>query len=632
MCGIVGSFGPKNIQLTSSLDRLRHRGPDSGNVFSGPDWQIAFARLSIFDLSPRGMQPFKNKQCTIFYNGEIYNFKDLANTHKCEYLPKTRSDGEILPFLFTKYGIKFLNKVNGMFAMAIIDNLSGEKYLIRDRFAKKPLYFAKSDQNIIFASEIKAIKAIIPCKPCPDLALINLFFWGLPPPFSNFKNIFSILPGNFVRILPDNTFQTYQWYNGLNNLKEHEFKEDTFFDIFKDAVKLRYEADVPVGILLSGGLDSMLITDTLRREGKTLTALTCDIPFKSKIESPTDTTNPTQYCKQYSLSQISTKVDYDYWNKNILSIVESFDEIFLDSGNLIFYALGELAKKNNIKVVLVGNGGDELFGGYPWQSRVLNIPFFLQKTSSTKNLLLSKVEEISSHFSPGIFLRRFLKTARLLLCPSYGQMDIGGVFSYDILYNNRQPAKKIHNFANEINPCKANSSKMDWGNCVNQINIRQLVPQQNFKVDMGTMAFSVENRCPFLDYRVVEYMMAVSHSSKVLHGQKSLLRAFAKSKLPDYIVRSKKSGPTMPIGYWFKGKELSIAKQFLKSCKPLFGDFFGGPFADYWNNSKIEWENSKNSLTLFSLISLGLWLHYNIQSVNLSQSPSFEEFVLGQHQ
>jgi len=211
MCGIVGSFGPKNIQLTSSLDRLRHRGPDSGNVFSGPDWQIAFARLSIFDLSPRGMQPFKNKQCTIFYNGEIYNFKDLANTHKCEYLPKTRSDGEILPFLFTKYGIKFLNKVNGMFAMAIIDNLSGEKYLIRDRFAKKPLYFAKSDQNIIFASEIKAIKAIIPCKPCPDLALINLFFWGLPPPFSNFKNIFSIQPGNFVRILPDNTFQTYQW-------------------------------------------------------------------------------------------------------------------------------------------------------------------------------------------------------------------------------------------------------------------------------------------------------------------------------------------------------------------------------------------------------------------------------------
>lgn len=628
MCGISGIFGTQKIKLEKSLEKLCHRGPDSQKIFTGHRWKIAFARLAIFDLSPNGMQPFKNEVCTIFYNGEIYNYKELAFLYKNEFSPQTKSDGEILPFLYKKFGIEFLNQINGMFSMVIIDETTNTKFLIRDRFAKKPFYFIKKENNVFFSSEIKALKEITDCIPCPESTLMNLFFWGLPPPFSNFKNVNSIPPGSFVKILPDNSLKLEKWYCGLDKLVPREFKETEFSELFNSSLKLRYAADVPVGILLSGGLDSMLITETLRQQGKDLTALTCDIPDKSKTDSFTDSENPNRYCKEFRLKKVTTQVDYEFWNHNILDIVKSFDEVFLDSGNLIFYALGKLARQNGIKVVLVGNGGDELFGGYPWQSRFHMIHGFLQESSKIREGLLRSFEWISSQIPPSVFLRRILKTMRLVLAPVYAQMDIGGAFSYDILYKKRKPANEILHFSNQIKPYNKKKSGLDKGNLVNLVNIRQLVPQQNYKVDMGSMAYSVENRCPFLDYRIVEYMMGVAHLEKVKNGPKSLLRKFARSRLPHYILASKKSGPTMPTVFWFQKDRLSLAKMFIQKCRPLYGDFFGGWFADYWGNPKTDWGDTKNSLTLFALLSLGLWLQHNLQSNEFLGGSSFENHVL----
>ena len=628
MCGFVGIFGAQSesFDLASSINLLRHRGPDDSSFSSGKYWSIGFSRLAILDLSKNGMQPFQNASCAVFYNGEIYNFKELQKRFNKEFSPQSSSDGEILPFLFSEYGIKFLDMINGMFSMIVIDKQNNEVFLIRDRFAKKPFFYKHFGENTIFGSEIKALQQIVPCNPSSKSALMSLYFWGLPPPFSCYEDVYSVLPGHYIKLSALKRPENIRWYNPLQkNQSDKKFSHDYFESLFKDSLQLRYQADVPVGVLLSGGIDSMLITDTLRRSGKKVTALTCNIPNKEKWESSTDTENPKKYCSQFNLERICTTVDYDFWNKKICSIITNFDEPLLDSGNLIFYALGELANKHNIRVVLVGNGGDELFGGYPWQSRILNRPLFFGHTTQSKINLL-KIAEKCIEKAPRLRISRpALKIFRYLLFPEYFQMDISSTFSFDILHNSQSAAESIRAFANKLNKDILGNSFSDWGNHVNNINLQFLVPQQNYKVDMGSMAFSVENRCPFLDYRIVEYMMSIPHALKVQRGPKTLIKKYAEAYLPKYVLQSRKSGPTMPLPFWFYGDKMKIAKMFLLKSKNLFGDFFGGKFADYWLYGDQKLEKPCNALTLFALLSLALWIRRTSSTKNWNPELSFED-------
>ena len=161
MCGFVGYFSNKKINLSPALKSIAYRGPDKKKIVYTKDWSVAFNRLSIIDTSTRAMQPFTYKNVTVFVNGEIYNYVELREKFKKYFTPKTKSDIEIIPYLYSKYGIKFLNMLNGMFSMVIIDNKNNKKILIRDRFGKKPLFYFLDKKDIYFSSEVKALKKII---------------------------------------------------------------------------------------------------------------------------------------------------------------------------------------------------------------------------------------------------------------------------------------------------------------------------------------------------------------------------------------------------------------------------------------------------------------------------------------
>lgn len=631
MCGFVGVFGDQcQLQMQSAVDAIHHRGPDDSIIEKGEGWSIGFNRLAIIDLSDVAMQPFENERCIVFLNGEIYNYIELIADHANLFTPKSQSDVEIIPFLYEKYGINFLNKLNGMFSIALVDKVTGDKYLIRDRFAKKPLYYLKAKEMLVFGSEIKAIKKIVDLEADPASVLINMACWMVPPPIALYKHVKSIMPGSYLLITSDLSISEIKWYVPSLNDVTGKFSKEEFIYLLEDSVRLRTRSDVPMSLYLSGGLDSMSIAEIMRRNGADFSALTAEIIDKADLggEGNTDIVLPTKFCKENNIHQIGCMIDRNYWNKNIIRIVKNYEEIFLDSGNLVFYRLGELARANNIKVAMAGVGGDEIFGGYPWHSKLFALPTPLRG----RNEGLQKIENFIEHFISkmphGLLRRKLTRLTQLYMFPAYFQATaLGSFFVGDILDSSLPANDKLREVANKLYTSIANYPNLDWGNQVNLVNMGLTISNQNYKADMGSMAASVENRAPLLDYRLVEYMMCVPHEMKISKGHKSLFRESVKSILPPYITSAKKSGPTMPVNTWFQDSHLNEAKRFISTNQQLVGDFMGGEFVDHWCRDLSRWDGAQSKLPLFALISLTIWLKLNVQKLSIPDELTFSEIV-----
>tara|TARA_Y100001968_G_C19429988_1_gene756451 strand:+ start:521 stop:2422 length:1902 start_codon:yes stop_codon:yes gene_type:complete len=632
MCGFVGVFGSlEQISLDHALKAINHRGPDDTSIKKGLDWIVGFKRLSIIDLGKEAMQPFENECCLVYLNGEIYNYIELINEFRNEFTPQTSSDVEIIPFLYKRYGLNFLEKLNGMFSMVLIDKQTNKKYLIRDRFGQKPLYYTKTNKSIIFSSEIKAIKGLTDLKPDKGSVYINLACWMLPPPLTLFKNVFSLMPGELLSIEEDLVINSSQWYKLDEKVQKDKFSEEKFISIFSNSVNIRTRSDVPISIYLSGGLDSMMICNFMRNSSQVFSPLTADVSDKAQWdngdEANTDVENPQRYCKENNLINFSAQLNYDYWNKNIIRTVKNYEEIFIDSGNLVFYRLAALAKEKNIKVVLAGNGGDELFGGYPWQSKVLNLnPLFRSNINLSRNIQ-EIIENSLIKLGNSYLTNKVIRALQLYLFPGYyHSTSLSSSFVPDIIRESNIGNSKLRSIA-ENNFHSNHNNDIDWGNRVNISNFFSVIPSQNYKADMGSMAYSIENRAPFLDYRVVEYMLSISHNDKVKAGPKSLLRKVSKKYLPSYVSNAKKSGPTMPVNNWFASNNNDMYQNFLLSNKSLIIDFMGEEFANSWLKEDGYRRNSDNGLAVFSIISLILWLKLNYENQEIEDDCPFSELL-----
>ncbi len=263
MCGFVGYFGKDSIDLEEAREIIATRGLDMNGTKSGDCWRVAFNRLSIHDLSKNGMQPFEPfeyNKTIVYLNGEIFNYIELLEEHKDEFKPKSDSDVEIIPFLYNKYGMEFLNRLNGMFAIVLIDNKREKKYLIRDRFAEKPLYYTLDKDSLLFSSEVKALKKLKKLEIDKTNIKINFTCWFLPQPLSLYKEVFNVNAGSYIEY-KDGKLIEKRWYQP--NIKKcngsEEEREERFIELYKSAINLRLGSDVPVGLFLSGGLDSTSI-------------------------------------------------------------------------------------------------------------------------------------------------------------------------------------------------------------------------------------------------------------------------------------------------------------------------------------------------------------------------------------
>ncbi len=632
MCGFVGIVGRNKIDLEKSANLIFHRGPDKTSIEYKENYSVAFNRLSIIDVSDDGMQPFKSQDVTVYFNGEIYNYIELQKFYASEFTPKTRADGEILPFLYKKHGINFLHKVNGMFSMVIFDEKIKKAFFIRDRFAEKPLYY-KLDNNIFyFTSEIKALSSLLSLKEDIENLNININCLFLPQGLSLFKGIHSVNPGSYIELkYSDNlNFQEVKWYQPLIKIekKEKKFIFEKMDHLLNVSLKIRTRSDVPIGIFLSGGLDSSCVAYYAKKNyNHNLTSLTAFIEGKFDVEKNlTDIDLPKKFSSNLDIINHQVNFDFEFFDNNFIDVIFNCEELFLDSGNLMYYGLAKKAKELGLKVILKGNGGDEIFGGYPWQRKINFFPNSVLNFSFKKNL------KFLDFFSSEIISknRKFQKLSQILFTPKIWHAETladGIFFEFFSKDYKKNYLKKIGKVSQKIFEKCEKSLTSDINNNINFLNIYYPLGGSMYMSDMSAMFNSVENRSPLMDHNLFEFMLSISDSLKNKNGQKGIVREFLSWKnFPDYVTEAKKSGPTMNVNNWLNQlNKRNYFKLFLNKNKKILEYIFGTKINfDIIVNSKIQ----KNYFILFGFLSIILWFKIHVEKKFSYRNNKLTEVLL----
>ncbi len=581
MCGIVGAFGFKNCSfpitepyIAKMRDTMAHRGPDGVGAWISKDQKVGMGhrRLSIIDLSTIANQPMANSDGSlqVVFNGEIYNHadirKELNQIGKFQW--KTdHSDTEVILHAFEQWGIECLHKFRGMFAIGLWDEKKRELWLVRDRLGIKPLYYSLHDNRITFASEIKALLQDPDQKRAVhEEALFHyLSFLTTPAPQTLFDGILKLPPGTWLRIREDGTTEEKRYWDiwdnahSLEGVSEDEIAK-RLLDELKTAVKLRKVSDVPVGVFLSGGIDSST-NAALFSQGDNQKVKTFSIGYKGSYQSYQ---NELHYAKQVAdyvgAEYHELLLDIDDLMNFLPKMVHLQDEPIADPVCVPVYYVSKLARENGVMVCQVGEGADELFWGYNgWKKelkyqRIMDkpIPAFLKKLGLLPLKLLGR--RYSAHYER---LRR----------SSLGQPIFWGgaeAFTQTQKMKLLSPRlrKKFKNFTSweALKPIRERFEKNAWEKTplqwMSYLDLNLRLPELLLmRVDKMSMGVSLEGRVPFLDHKFVELSMSIPESMKTKNGTlKYILKKAVRGVIPDEIIDRPKQGFGVPIYEWFFDK------------------------------------------------------------------------------
>lgn len=543
MCGIVGFVGhaQKNT-LSSLLSSIPHRGPDDHGDYLATGIQMGFRRLSIIDLSPSGHQPMTNEDESIWiaFNGEIYNYQELRKELVKKHRFMSQSDTEVLIHGYEEWGIdKLLSKINGMFAFCLHDKNTQQTFLARDRIGKKPLYYFQTKDYLAFSSETKAFFKLkeFSFGINPDMFELFMGFPYLPDNTNTLlKGVLKIAPGHYMRISEDLQSENIAYWRVPKSAQLHSlsYNIEKLEFLLSDAINKRLIADVPVGILLSGGLDSSLITAVASKNNKSINTITISFP-KSGIDESMHAAEVSRHCNTtHHDLKLSTPASYDVLEKNI----DMYDDLSTtDSGLFSTYLLSREIRKLGVRVVLVGEGADELFGGYSWFG-------FSQK--------------------PFSYLPESARTT---------------LYYYAIM--RQLPGKNTRKHASFLHQ-KLQETGGSYFKKIQAYEARYSLPNHYcMKVDKGTMYASIEARAPYMDYRIVELVRTIKdqqllsgdwHQPAAV-GEKHILRQIAQKYLPTSIVERKKRGGMISVHHLLQ-EGLKKDKKLILS-NPLLLDYYG---------------------------------------------------------
>jgi len=545
MCGINGilTFTSENVdenQLLKMRDSLEHRGPDDAGHYVNGSIGLGHRRLSIIDTSAGGHQPFhsENKRYVMVFNGEIYNYKSFYGELKSKGLHlRTGSDTEVLLLLFELYGMTFLHRLQGMFAFAIYDTLDKKLYLARDRMGVKPLYYAFYKNAVYFASEQKALfTAGVPLELSEnglDEYFFNRFVAGENTLYNRVKKL---MPGHFM-VLENDGYTTYhQWWSLQSEILHFPTIKDPkkwFEETFFESVKLRMVSDVPVGVLLSGGLDSCSILSSLYHQNfKDIN--TFNIGFSE--DEHNESFLAKKITEEYDYTFNSTQLNNESLFQNLVESTYFQDEPLMHLNEPHLLAVSKLAKPK-VKVLLSGEGADELMGGYV-RYKALKSPSLLKVVSGLR------------------LMHRFTKTPRYDKLMRYSKIDNvddlvifngSNVFPDDIksfygradkpfnIYRN-----KVLKEAKELYPNNPQRQSLYF----DQHTYMCSLLDRNDRCTMGT---SIECREPFLDYRLIAGLGTLD-DQWLFSGKKGkfILKETMKTMLPEEIVQFRKIGLSAP--------------------------------------------------------------------------------------
>lgn len=555
MCGIFGYYhrDGRSLEyevLAAMSEAIRHRGPDDRGIYIDEGMAIGNQRLSIIDLQG-GHQPFVSHdgQIIVVQNGEIFNHIELAkDLARAGYPCRTHSDTEVLLRLYESEGIGFLHKLNGMFAFAIIDKREQSMYIVRDRIGVKPLYVYDDGRQLTFASEIKSIlKAGIP-KPAMNKEALHhyLSFNYVPAPFTMYEGIKHLMPGHVMKVTPDGS-ETWRWWNladvqPVYGRGEREWIEE-FDAIIDDAVRLRMRSDVPFGAFLSGGVDSSTIVGLMARHMVQ--------PVKTFCIGFRDPRYDESSFAQAAANRFGTEHKMEVVEPDMLDLwplaTYHCDQPHGDVSFLPTYRVSELAVRE-VKVVLTGDGADELFAGYDKYKDFFSLPGiqFLDDDTFQR----SYFDSISLFSAEGKH-NLYSTEMRREIC-NLDSFDVAKPFFDAVPHQDR----------------------------INQalfLDLQLLLSGNNLvKPDRMGMAVSLEARTPFLDYRMMEFAFRMPGELKLKSGEtKYIYKKAVLGLIGEELAYRKKQMFTVPVGEWFKTSKKKYCEDRIRYLGRVHSTFEG---------------------------------------------------------
>lgn len=565
MCGIAGKFSfnsriaVSHSEIQEMAESLRHRGPDDTGITVRGRVGLANTRLAIIDLSPQGHQPMcdDTEKIWIVFNGEIYNYQSLRKDLQTEGIHfRSNTDTEVIIYLYKKYGLDCLGHLRGMFAFALWDEEKQQLFLARDRVGKKPLKYYYNSKCFLFASELKAILKNAGAPKEVDFGAIDeyLTYRYVPHPKTGFKNIWKLEPGHYLLVHADGNIEKKKYweldYSQKLLLSEQEW-EKIIQEKLQESVKLRLVSDVPLGVHLSGGIDSSIITALVVNE--------CSSPLQTfSIGFKESEYNELPYARLVAQRYHTIHHEYIVEPKALREIIPllayHYEEPYADSSALPTWYLCSLTK-SKVTVALNGDGGDENFAGYTRYTyfklyfKLRNIPFknqlrFVSRAlySPTHNKVFKKSYRFWGLYAsnPMNFYQNLMscfseKEKRAMYCPDHTLIQYSRWRTF------------LEGYWKE-------AKNLDWLDQTLSTDINSYLPDDLLtKVDIASMAHGLEVRSPFLDHEFLELTAKIPPRLKLKgYTQKYLLKKLAYQLIPKECIERPKKGFATPLRYWFR--------------------------------------------------------------------------------
>ncbi|HEY6005025.1 MAG TPA: asparagine synthase (glutamine-hydrolyzing) [Anaeromyxobacter sp.] len=638
MCGIVGqySFGGPADRDTSARDRelvlrmrdsIAHRGPDDAGLWQSADGRVVLGhrRLSIVDVSSAGHQPMSNEDGTVWitFNGEIYNHAELRKRLRLDdrHRFRSRTDTEVLLHLYEEQGLAFVEAIDGMFAIGLWDQARERLLLVRDRMGKKPVYYTIAGGRLLFASEVKALLAHPDVARRLDLAALNqyLTFSNVPEPRTLFEGIHKLPPGHTLVCDRRGSIAVERYWSPLDGPawtppRDRGEAVERVRDLVQEAVRKRLMADVPVGAFLSGGVDSSTNVALMSRLVSTpLQTFTVEFTGFGPAENFHDVPYARQVASMFGCRHTEVPVSVKEAVGYLSEMVQGQDEPLGDPACLPMHFVSRAAREAGIKVVLVGEGSDEVFCGYP------DFPALL-RTFNGRWSLLRKMPR---------FVRRAVKAGAELAGAPGGRVDVlrraaDGEPLYmglDVVFFDWEKARLYTEEGRRAMPHKAADTVggyyaeilgrrpgADFSQQMSYVELRNRLPELLLmRVDKFSMAHSLEARAPFLDHELAAYALSLPASMKMNGTRtKTVLKDAAHAWLPADVVERKKQGFRVPLPAWLRGELAGWAEDVLRRS-PLrrLGLLDFDYVLDLW---RIHREGrADHSFDLWCLINLSGW-------------------------
>lgn len=624
MCGINGIISNKFNNEATILrmnDSISYRGPDDHGTYIHDQLALGHRRLSIVDLSKNGHQPMMDAagDTVLIFNGEIYNHQELRQSLDHGQF-KGNSDSETILYGYKKWGTKIFGMLNGIFALALFDKTSNKLMVARDRFGVKPLYYSVVENNFFFSSEIKAILSGNNefRKKLNHQALQEFIYFGYAMNGKTlYKDIHKVGPGQYLEIAIDDSrsLKIHTYYDLKNASPKNLITDEkdaisTTRELLQAAVHRQLMSDVPVGVFLSGGVDSTAIT-----------AIASEA-YKGKLKTYTASFDFYQGHDELTLARkTATLFNTDHHEMHIKggdigelveTLVHHHDEPFSDAANIPLYLLTKHVK-DQCKVILQGDGGDELFGGYNGYqilSKYKKYKTFTTLLHFGKMLIFSDDLKAKTERFYDILHEKDTGIAIALLSTMETRLNNPtNVFSKNYRSHlNGNPFEYYQTLANETN-------YLDKTDTLFYANMKTMLPEQFLeKVDKSTMANSVEVRVPFLDNELADFAMRLPATTKLKNGEKKyILKQALKGIVPDEVLNGPKKGFGVPYGNWLKGP---LYKLFMKKVHSTYIKDLDVFDLDYIDNLMKAHMSGKanNSFILWKVFNLSIWLEaYNIE-------------------